>query len=142
MNRAERRALKKNGYNEQGQKVYKLTQSQLDDMIIKAITLKRQEILEQVTSKVTNTFMLFCLDVLHSRFKFGSMRLKRFKYYMDELSDLVMEDYLTTDDVLEALNEEVDLEFMYRPIEKEEVYDKKKYWGEYEDVAPLPKKGE
>lgn len=137
MNRADRRKMKKSGYNEQGQKVYKLTQKQLDDIVIKAIAMKRQELVEQVTSTVTNTFLLFCLDVLHYKFGFGQMKLKRFKYYMDELSECVSEEYENIEELRQNLSEKIDLEFMYRSVEKGEIYDKR-YWGDFEQVTPYP----
>lgn len=137
MNRAERRKMKKQGYNEQGKKVYKLTQDQLDDIVVKAIELKRTELVEQVTSTVTNTFLLFCLDVLHCKFNFGKMRLKRFKYFMDELSELITDEDCKTEEVREALEEKVDLEFMYRSIKPNEIYTEK-HWGDYEQVTPYP----
>lgn len=139
MNRADRRKLKKNGCNERGEKIHKLTDKQLDDIVLKALAMKRQEITEQVTSTVTSTFLLFCLDVLHTKFGFGKMKLKRFKFFMDDLSDSVVEEYLTLAEVQDNLQDKIDLEFMYRSISEGEIWTKS-HWGDYEQVAPYPVK--
>lgn len=139
MNRAERRALKRNGYNEFGQKVYKLTQKQLDDLVVRAMNLKRREILDDVSTKVTRAFMVLCLDVLNSKFGFGEMRLKRFKYFLDDVSELIVDDYGDVNDIIEDLGERVNLDFMSRRIELDEIYSPS-HFGDYEQLAPYPTK--
>ncbi len=124
MNRAERRKMKKSGVSVPKQKVYTLTQEQLNDIIASELSKKRQEILNTVSSRLTNTLILFCLDVLHSKFGFGKMKLKRFKYYLDEIAENVEQDYCTTDDILKNLEEEMDLDFMYRKVKRSECFKK------------------
>lgn len=124
MNRAERRKMKKSGVSVPKQKVYTLTQEQLNDIIASELSKKRQEILNTVSSRLTNTLILFCLDVLHSKFGFGKMKLKRFKYYLDEIAENVEQDYCTTDDILKNLEEEMDLDFMYRNVKRSECFKK------------------
>lgn len=127
MNRADRRKMAKNGYNAKGEKVYNLTQKQLDDIVIQAVNLKRKEILEMVSNKVTTLFTLFCLDVLHSKFGFGNMRLKRFKYFLDDIAESVELEYCSAEDIAETLSEKMDISFMYRPVTEKECYDHRHY---------------
>lgn len=138
MNRAERRKNKKNGCNERGEKILHLTQRQLDSFIRQAIREKQQSLLETVSTNTVNTMLLFTMDILHNKFGFGHLRLKRFKYFMDELCEVSMDDEDAVNTLYSELHEKVNLDFLSRSVEREEVFDFNKIYGEGEVVAPYP----
>ena len=51
--------------------------------------------------------------VLRDKFGFGTMRMNRFKDYINELADSIEKDYLTVNDVISTIRDEtgIDLEF-------------------------------
>lgn len=100
MNRAERRKQKKEGKPVVREKVYTLTQSQIDH--IKA---------EATGEAVNKAFMLMLaipVMVLHDKYweKTAKKRLPKFVDYCLDLYDSVEKDYVTFDELRECLWEE------------------------------------
>lgn len=69
--------------------VYNMTQTQLDAYVSREILKFKKNISIEITDKIVSTMLIQCFDVLNSYFDFGNLRLQRFRYYMDSLSELI-----------------------------------------------------
>ena len=69
--------------------VYNLTQAQLDSYVKREVLKFKREIATELTTNILSTMLIQCFDVLNTHFKFGNLRLQRFRYHMDNTSDLI-----------------------------------------------------
>lgn len=69
--------------------VYNMTQAQLDAYVRSEIVKFKKNIANEMTQGVIELYLMQCFDVLHTHFGFGELRLKRFRYYLDSLSDVI-----------------------------------------------------
>lgn len=143
MNRAERRKAKKAGIikEKNGEKVYKFTQHQLDNFVTEVLVQQRKETVDLVTAEFIRLMFLTCTEVLHSSFGFGEMRLKRFKYLLENLCDSIEKGYCTLDELEEDLAEHINIDFLKRTVKRNEIYSRKYFGdsGDVEIVNPYPK---
>ena len=52
--------------------------------------------------------------VFRNKFDYGRKRLERFKFYMTDLADSILRDYLTVDDICEDLMSETGIDLFYQ----------------------------
>lgn len=91
--------------------VYNMTQAQLDDYATRQILKFKKDIATEITEKLVGTMLIQCFDVLHNTFGFGNLRLQRFRYKMDEVSEFIADvikeepNYDYSSDVIQALED-------------------------------------
>lgn len=139
MNRAERRKAKKAGIikEKHGEKIYKFNQHQLDNFVTEILMQQRKETVERITAEFISLMFLTCTEVLNSQFGFGELRLKRFKYHVEDLCDSIEKGYVTLDDIEGDLAEKMNLDFLRNNVKMNEIYSRK-YFDEMEVVNPYP----
>ena len=89
---------------------YNFTWDQIED--IKRKTVK--ETVDKVSREAFERTMVLSLLVLRDEWGFGEVRLERFMDQLSELVDDVSEGRLSMDDITKALEDELDIEFMWR----------------------------
>lgn len=74
--------------------------------------------LNEFTSKVkqhaAGTVIAMASYVFRNKFDYGRKRLERFKFYMTDLADSILRDYLTVDDICEDLMSETGIDLFYQ----------------------------
>lgn len=89
---------------------YNMTWQQIED--IKRKTVK--ETVDRVSREAFERMMVLSLLVLRDEWGFGSKRMERFIDRLSELIEDVSEGRLSMDDIADALEEELGIEFMWR----------------------------
>lgn len=88
---------------------YRFTQEQLHAEINKGIDKFREEIRDDVTDKALRVIAYVPLIVLHDKWEFGKKRLEKFLYEFAEQIDCLENQYVSFDDMIEAIKDETGL---------------------------------
>lgn len=89
---------------------YNFTWDQIEDIKRKAV----KETVDRVSREAFERMMVLSLLVLRDEWGFGSKRMERFIDRLSELIEDVSEGRLSMDDIADALEEELGIEFMWR----------------------------
>lgn len=89
---------------------YNFTLDQIEGMKRKTV----KETVDRVSREAFERMMVLSLLVLRDEWGFGSKRMERFMDQLSELIDDVGAGRLSMDDITDALEEELDIEFMWR----------------------------
>lgn len=66
--------------------------------------------MSKVSERVVAYYSASVLMVLHDKFGFGKQRAKKFLFHFEDLADSIVRDYLTIDDVRQAVKDEIGIE--------------------------------
>lgn len=75
--------------------------------------------LGKVKENTVGTALAMSEYILRNKFGFGSVRMSRFKDYMNDLADSIVRDYLTVDDIVENLKEETGIDLSFEKNDKD-----------------------
>lgn len=89
---------------------YNFTLEQIEGMKRKTV----KETVDKVSREAFDRMMVLSLLVLRDHWGFGEKRMERFMDQLSELVDDVSEGRLSMDDITKALEDELDIEFMWR----------------------------
>lgn len=89
---------------------YNFTWDQIEDIKRKAV----KETVDRVSREAFERMMVLSLLVLRDEWGFGSKRMERFIDRLSELIEDVSEGRLSMDDIVDALEDELGIEFMWR----------------------------
>lgn len=89
---------------------YNFTLEQIEGMKRKTV----EDTVDRVSREAFQRMMVLSLLVLRDEWGFGSIRIERFMDRLSELIDDVSAGRLSMDDITDALEEELDIEFIWR----------------------------
>lgn len=72
----------------------------------------------KVKENATGTVTAMAEYVLRNKFDYGRKRMERFKFYMNDLADSILRDYLTVDDICQNLQEETGIDLFFKKNDK------------------------
>lgn len=89
------------------QPVYTLTNAEMTEIVRKEVEKTKQQIKDELSASVVHKFwdiyLLIILNLCYSKLGFKEIRLKRFKFWFEEMLDSIMKGYVSVEDLRQEM---------------------------------------